>query len=178
MQSPDRHHEQLTSPCILSNLIVFIIFCFYADNMHLRYMLFSGGLYSGIKLMEMAFKVVMLPVIASYLAFLNNTCKVKKCCADEKGFSYLQSAIRVWQEGASWVCKHIYDLSWIWKPGYPKVCQLHCCCLLACINSLAQQWLAFQAVGATCQNLCAWELLGADYVCRRMKEMGTCSRWL
>lgn len=58
-------------PAVLSNLIIFIVFHFYAGHMRLGYVLFSGGLYSGIKLMELVFKVVRLPIIASYLAFFN-----------------------------------------------------------------------------------------------------------
>lgn len=64
-------------PAVLSNLIIFIVFRFYADNIHLRYMLFSGALYSGIKLMELVFKVVMLSIITSYLAFFDNTTKCR-----------------------------------------------------------------------------------------------------
>lgn len=64
-------------PAVLSSLIIFIVFHYYADNMHLRYMLFSGGLYSGVKLVELIFKVVMLPIIVSYLELFNNTAKCR-----------------------------------------------------------------------------------------------------
>lgn len=62
---------------MLSSLIIFIVFQYYADNLHLRYMPFSGGLCSGMKLMELIFKVVMLPIIMSYLELFNDTVKCR-----------------------------------------------------------------------------------------------------
>ena len=134
-------------PAVLSNLIVFIVFHFYADNMHLRYMLFSGGLYSGIKLMELVFKVVMFPIIASYLVFLNNTAKCRNPVLIRRRVSYIcsQPSGHGGKEPAGCASTSLTSLGFenqgAQKFGISTA-------VVECINSQAQWWLVFSGYGS------------------------------
>lgn len=89
-------------PAVVSNLIISIVCHHYADSMRFRYMLFSAGLYSGIKLMELVFRVVMASCYCILFGIFNNVVKCRiHLLIKRRASSYLQSAISVSREGAS-----------------------------------------------------------------------------
>lgn len=89
-------------PAVVSNLIISIVCHHNADSMRFRYMLFSAGLYSGIKLMELVFRVVMPSCYCILFGIFNNVVKCRiHLLIKRRASSYLQSAISVSREGAS-----------------------------------------------------------------------------
>lgn len=130
-------------PAVVSNLFISIVCHHYADSMRFRYMLFSAGLYSGIKLMELVFRVVMPSCYCILFGIFNNVVKCRiHLLIKRRASSYLQSAISVSREGASLsVQAHPQSLLDSKNQGLPKLSNFSY--LLVCIHCLAQWWLVF-----------------------------------